>query len=160
MSLDWLPVSSEASASDSSKRSPSELVFSSGSGNRGSQGSDGALDPAWASSPALSPFSDPTELPAALDKAFPTSANFLPAAPAWSSAGSAESFSAPARSASLADDGLGMLGELDDGGLGMLGELDDGGLGMLGELGDDGLGMLGDDGLGILGGVDGGVLGD
>ena len=43
---------------------------------------------------------------------------------------------------SLADDGLGMLGELCDVGLGRLGELDDGGLGMLGELGDDGLGML------------------
>lgn len=43
--------------------------------------------------------------------------------------------------ASLADDGLGMLGELGDDGLGMLGE-------------------LGDDGLGMLGGVDGGVLGD
>ena len=51
--------------------------------------------------------------------------------------------------ASLADDGLGMLGDDE---LGMLGELGDDGLGMLGELGDDGLGMLG--------GVDGGVLGD
>ena len=133
--------------------------------------------------PALALRSAASESLAALDKAFPTCVNFLPAAPVWSWIGSAEAPFAPVDPdspavwvlpASLADDGLGMLGddelgmlgELGDDGLGMLGALGDDGLGMLGALGDDGFGMLGelgDDGLGMLGelGDDGlGMLGE